>query len=433
MASDFSTPPLSLKVIAIDKSSILGSNPTFVSYVSTPPVVDLQWIIPAQMHGAQPGMPEYFVQDTGSFDAVSNHVSVVTMTNFLSASPTYVFTVIPVNPYRLLSVADQPTSPGTVDIGAGSFTQADWRNGKLVAADPVREPDDNYTTFRVRWYQFDTARPMPTLIQQGSIHPGPGVNTFNGSIAQDAAGNLGMTYMQSSVREYVSMYVATKPVGTPLGVMGNGLPVALGGGLMPFSDRTGDYSSVAVDPADGRTFWAANEYIGADGGTDIWRTHIASFQASVDPGANYYALSVNVGDRLNIAVTVTGAGPGEFANDFVPAVYLYDSRGNLVAFAEAPDSGHRTVDLQFQVPSNGQKRYTIRVAPSPLTPQPTEGEYALSVSLVEAEALGQSSAALIAGSQSSDGGVDNLGALLLDAAMTIKKNHASTSNDGVCA
>ena len=147
----------------------------------------------------------------------------------------------------------------------------------------------------MRWYQFDTTGPTPTLIQQGSIHPGPGVSTYQGSIAQDASGNLGMTYMQSSAHEYVSMYVATKLVGTPLGVMGNGVAAAPGLGLMPVSDRTGDYSTVEVDPTDGRTFWAANEYIGADGGTDIWRTHIASFQATVDPGANVYAVRCEEG------------------------------------------------------------------------------------------------------------------------------------------
>jgi hypothetical protein len=26
-----------------------------------------------------------------------------------------------------------------------------------------------------------------------------------------------------------------------------------------------------LDPADGRTFWSANEYIGDDGNVDIWR------------------------------------------------------------------------------------------------------------------------------------------------------------------
>jgi hypothetical protein len=47
---------------------------------------------------------------------------------------------------------------------------------------------------------------------------------------------------------------------------------------------------------------------GADGVTDVWRTHIASFQAAADPGANYYTLSVNGGELLNIAVTVPDKG-----------------------------------------------------------------------------------------------------------------------------
>ena len=41
--------------------------------------------------------------------------------------------------------------------------------------------------------------------------------------------------------------------------------------------RIGDYSTVVVDPTDGTTFWAANEYIGPDGNTDIWNTQITSF------------------------------------------------------------------------------------------------------------------------------------------------------------
>jgi hypothetical protein len=399
-AADDSSPDFAPVVITIDKASLLGPSPAFVSYVSTPPVRDLAFFIPAQMHGAPTGMPEYFVQDAGSLDAVSGHVDVVTMTNYLSNSPTYDFTEIPVNPYAELTFsADQPTAPGMVLINGTQFTQADWRNGKLATAHSVFEPDDNFATSRVRWYQFDTTGPTPTLIQQGSIHPGPGISAFMGSIAQNTAGDLGMTYMQSSAREYVSMYVATKPVGTPLGVMGNGVPAAPGLGLMPVSDRTGDYSSVEVDPTDGTTFWAANEYIGADGGTNLWRTHIASFQATVDPGANFYLVRAKRGDSLDITVTVPGAGPGEFGNTFVPAVYLYDSRGNLVAFDEAQNSNDQTVTIHFQVPKNGQGRYTIRVAPSPLTPQPTQGEYALVISSGEGD--GSDAAASMATSRPS--------------------------------
>jgi hypothetical protein len=165
---------------------------------------------------------------------------------------------------------------------------------------------------------------------------------------------------------------------------------------MPGSEREGDYSSVEVDPTDGTTFWAANEYIGADGGTDIWRTHIASFQATVDPGANFYVVRVKGGDSLDITVNVPAAGPVEFASEFVPAVYLYDSSGNLVAFDEAQDSNDRTVDIHFEVPGNGRRRYTIQVAPSPLTPQPTQGEYSLVVSGSEDDGSETAAAAAMA-------------------------------------
>jgi hypothetical protein len=89
---------------------------------------------------------------------------------------------------------------------------------------------------------------------------------------------------------------------------------------------------------------------------------------------------LKAGNSLDITVTVPGAGPGEFIDVFVPAVYLYDPSDHLIAFDEAHDSSDRTVSIHFQVPKNGQGRYTIRVAPSPLVPPPTEGEYALIVS-----------------------------------------------------
>src|ERR1700693_2367524 len=51
---------------------------------------------------------------------------------------------------------------------------------------------------------------------------------------------------------------------------------APGGGFFTFSSRIGDYSTTVLDD-DGMTFWSANEYIGNNGTTDIWLTHIASF------------------------------------------------------------------------------------------------------------------------------------------------------------
>src|SRR5262249_29882297 len=139
---------------------------------------------------------------------------------------------------------------------------------------------------------------------------------------------------------------------------------------------------------------------------------------------------------LDITVTVPGAGPGQFANDFVPAVYLYDPSGNLITFDEAQDSNDRTVAIHFQVPRNGQGQYTIRVAPSPLTPQPTEGEYALVVSGSEDDGSDTAAAAAMATSgpiraeasspTTALGGGDGRGAALADSFAAAARDAAST-------
>ena len=50
--------------------------------------------------------------------------------------------------------------------------------------------------------------------------------------------------------------------------------VKVANGLARTTDsRVGDFSATTVDPADGLTFWSANEYQGPD----FWDEHIASF------------------------------------------------------------------------------------------------------------------------------------------------------------
>src|SRR5439155_26774197 len=124
----------------------------------------------------------------------------------------------------------------------------------------VSEPDDGYSTARVRWYEFNTAGATPTLVQEGSLHPGAGISTYYGTVALDTAGNIGMTYMESSSGEFVSMYVTGRLLNDPLGVMVPGTLVKAGNSQLYGYFRAGDYSGIGLDPADGQTFWVANEY-----------------------------------------------------------------------------------------------------------------------------------------------------------------------------
>ena len=94
------------------------------------------------------------------------------------------------------------------------------------------------------------------------------------SVDEDKNGNLGLTWMESSVNEYLSMWVGTVNKAGEF----TAADAAPGGGFFTFNFRIGDYSTTVLDN-DGKTFWSANEYIGNDGSSDIWRTHITSFTA----------------------------------------------------------------------------------------------------------------------------------------------------------
>src|SRR5204863_2434260 len=70
--------------------------------------------------------------------------------------------------------------------------------------------------------------------------------------------------------------LATDPAGQMSqgeGTIINGAGVQTGRGL----SRWGDYSSMSIDPADGCTFWYANEYIPANGSFN-WSTRIGTFK-----------------------------------------------------------------------------------------------------------------------------------------------------------
>ena len=98
------------------------------------------------------------------------------------------------------------------------------------------------------------------------------------SVDEDSQGNLGLTWMESSKSEYLTMWIAT------LDRFGKLVPVvaAPGGGFFYDNFRIGDYSTTVLDLTDDKedVFWSANEYIGDGGNINIWRTHITSFTAS---------------------------------------------------------------------------------------------------------------------------------------------------------
>jgi len=249
-------------IASINKAAILGGTLTY--YVSVPNF-QFRAMPPAQMHGDTHGGTEYFVSTDGT-DAGGNTIRVTYMTKYLSNAPQFLYKSLPVNPYSKATTADQPGGSITVFPNT-TTTQVHFRNGQLVTAMASATAKDGFVYPKGLVYRI-TLGPVK-LAQFLLIDPGPGVAVQMPSVDIDKLGHLAVTWMESSSTEYLSMWVGNR--------VGNRVAVAPGGGFFYDNFRIGDYSTMVIDPSDLMTFWAANEYIGSDGATDIWRTHIASF------------------------------------------------------------------------------------------------------------------------------------------------------------
>jgi hypothetical protein len=240
-----------VQVVTIDKSSVLNDDPgTLIKHQVDRVDSAIATMAAATRHGSARGGPMYFVTESTRFGG--DALRVVEMTNVLSDSPTFADYDIPVPPYDAPPPAIDPG--GTIDTIESFILNADWRGNRLVASHQVGSDGVS----RVRWYEFDTGRAFPVLIQSGEINQGPQVHTYFSAIAVADNEDIGLTFMESSALEYVSMYITGRTAADPLGTMET--PVAIYPGAAPYLGiRGGDYSAVTVDPVDG-TFWAANMY-----------------------------------------------------------------------------------------------------------------------------------------------------------------------------
>jgi hypothetical protein len=274
----------SRQIITIDKSGTVTSqsNPNGPFFSMSPAV----------MHGAKPGDPMWMCTI-----AVGTDVQVTRMDNVLSASPNFTTTVVPVNPYNAGQNPNAPQGNGVITTTDDRMLTTEWRNNRLVSTIPASDPNSGGRTL-AHWYEFNTAAAAPTLTQEGAVDPGPGIWTYFPSIAIAANGDIGMNFMESSAGTFISMAVTGRSVSDPPGTMQT--PVVVKAGEKQYSDPAGSpyfagpYSNVMVDPSDGTTFWAVNEYA-STAGSPNWGTWIGSFQvaAGLISGAAYNDLNAN--------------------------------------------------------------------------------------------------------------------------------------------
>jgi hypothetical protein len=110
--------------------------------------------------------------------------------------------------------------------------------------------------------------------------------------------------------------------------------------------RWGDYTSMAVDPSDGCTFWYTNEYLKASGSFN-WSTRIASFKL---PGCLTLSVSPST---ANAGGTVTATWSGIIsptANDWIGLFTPGAADGSY--FSYRLTNGASSGSLPFNIPSS---------------------------------------------------------------------------------
>jgi hypothetical protein len=171
--------------------------------------------------------------------------------------------------------APQSGTTATLDSLSGEgLIYAVWRNNSIWTAHTVSFGGKG----AVRWYEITTTGGTYGLRETGTIDAGSGVWTIIPALAVDAAGNMGITYTQTSSSQFPAMmtaaHLATDPLGfTQPGTVQHASSTFYNPGLAN-PQRWGDYAAMSVDPSDDRTFWAFHEYAA---GTNSWGTWVSSF------------------------------------------------------------------------------------------------------------------------------------------------------------
>jgi hypothetical protein len=134
----------------------------------------------------------------------------------------------------------------------------------------------------VRWYEFRAPETdfVPTKYQSGTFAGPPGDTNFRwmGSIAMDKMGDIALGYSISSKQVFPSINYTGQSVGDTLGTMESEATIINGtGSQRDTGSRWGDYTSMALDAADGCTFWYTNQYY-TNTAAFAWSTQLASLK-----------------------------------------------------------------------------------------------------------------------------------------------------------
>lgn len=194
--------------------------------------------------------------------------------------------------------ADQPGYPGSLSTDDTRFLGAVWQGGTLWTS-----ANDGCGSSLVcaRLVAVSTASSTVTFSEDlGSS----GADLYYPAVSVDSAGDMFAVYTVSSTSMYPSVGVIAAQAGPSGYTLLSGTTVQSGQGLYSYGScltsgpcRWGDYSGVAVDPANARNLWTTGEYSAANSVGNNWGTVSAqlSLTSSATPVAAVSPPSISFG------------------------------------------------------------------------------------------------------------------------------------------
>jgi hypothetical protein len=189
----------------------------------------------------------------------------------------------------------------------------------------------------VRLYELrrTTGAANPFAISQQVTFAPDGTSRWMASAASDHQGNLAVAYSAASKTVYASLRYTGRLAGDTANTLQNEATMHAGTGAQTGTGaRWGDYSMLAVDPADDCTFWYSQEYYSTTAAVD-WKTRIGNFKFS----------GCTTSPRGALETTVTNcSGGAPIAGATVTAgSYVRTTNGSGVALISPAAPGGYTV------------------------------------------------------------------------------------------
>jgi hypothetical protein len=285
------------KACAADRSKMLtGAAATIQCFQVNNTSAD--GMLPSSLDGATPppaGSPNYFLliptSPTGSsLQLFKFHVDFTTPANSRFTGPTNIAVHAYTEACAFVGCVPQGGTTNTLDglgftlmyrLAYRNFPSATPPHESLVVTHSIYTRSAAGTRLAPRWYEIRSPGTTPVVFQQGTFSP-DATWRWAGSIAMDKVGDIALGYSASSATVKPAIRYTGRVPSDPAGTMESEANILAGtgsqtrpGNSQPW--RWGDYSSMAIDPSDGCTFWYSSEYLSANGSFN-WKTHLSSFK-----------------------------------------------------------------------------------------------------------------------------------------------------------